>query len=72
MRHRETRSTLIYFMDYAIAQTVILYRAFRDFIYLCSLFFVFFFYERKGVACSHVAHNKLAYVACCTCICNVQ
>ena len=36
------------------------------------LFMFTFFYERKGVARSHVAHNKLVYVACCMCICNVQ
>ena len=39
-------------MDYAIAQTVTLYRAFRDFIYLCSV--IMFSYERKGVARSYV------------------
>ena len=54
--------TLTYLMDYAIAQTVTLYRVFRDFIHLCSLFFFFlffsffFFYERKGVARSLVTH----------------
>ena len=40
--------------------------------YLFMFTFFFFFFERKGVALSHGAHNKLAYVACCTCICNVQ
>ena len=52
---------MIYFMDYAIAQTVTLYRAFRDFIYL-FMFTFFFFYERKGVARSQISIRSLLHV----------
>ena len=47
-------------MDYTIAQTVTLYRAFLDFIYLCIDVHFLFFYERKAGARAHVTHNKLA------------
>ena len=55
IRRPRSSGIILYLMDYAIAQTVTLYRVFRDFIHLCSLFF-FFFYERKGVARSRVTH----------------
>ena len=49
-------------MDYAIAQTVTLYGAFRDFIYLSMFTFFLFFYERKGVARSQISIRSLLHV----------
>ena len=52
----------IYFIDYAIAQSVKLYRVFHDLIHLFIIYLFMFslFYDRKGFARAYVIHSKLA------------
>ena len=49
----------IYFIDYAIAQSVKLCHVFRDVIYLFIYLFMFSLYDRKGFAHAYVIHSKL-------------